>query len=48
MGQEGELYRCEICGQEVRVTLAGPGRLYCCGEPMMLIEPEEADASDEK
>jgi len=48
MGQEGELYRCEICGQEVRVTRAGPGRLYCCGEPMTLVEPDEADASDEE
>jgi desulfoferrodoxin-like iron-binding protein len=48
MGLEGEIYRCEICGQEVRVTLAGPGRLYCCGEPMTLISREEADAPDEE
>ena len=48
MGQEGELYRCEICGQEVRVTQGGPGRLYCCGEPMTLIAPDEVGASDEK
>ena len=48
MGQEGELYRCEICGQEVRVTQAGPGRLYCCGEPMTLIEPGEGEASEQK
>ena len=48
MGQEGELYRCEICGQEVRVTQAGPGRLYCCGEPMTLVIHDEPDASDEK
>jgi desulfoferrodoxin-like iron-binding protein len=48
MGQEGELYRCEICGQEVRVTLAGPGRLYCCGEPMTLVRPDEDAAPDER
>ena len=48
MGQEGELYRCEICGQEVRVTRTGPGRLYCCGEPMTRIGPDEAGASGEK
>ena len=32
----------------IRVTQAGPGRLYCCGEPMTLIAPDEGDASDEK
>ena len=47
MGQEGELYRCEICDQEVRVTKAGPGRLYCCGEPMKLVARDEAPAGDE-
>ncbi len=41
MGQPNERYRCEICGQEVTVTKAGPGRLYCCGEPMVLIQDEE-------
>ena len=48
MGQEGELYRCEICGQEVRVTQAGPGRLYCCGEPMVLVSRAEGEASEEQ
>jgi len=47
MGQEGELYRCEICDQEVRVTKAGPGRLYCCGEPMMRVARDESPAGDE-
>ena len=40
MGAEGDRYRCEICGQEVEVTKEGPGRLYCCGEPMVPIEDE--------
>jgi len=40
MTNEGERYRCEICGLEVIVTREGPGRLYCCGEPMVLIEEE--------
>ena len=47
MGQEGELYRCEICDQEVRVTQSGPGRLYCCGEPMTLVTHDEAPGGDE-
>ena len=48
MGQKGELYRCEICDQEVRVTRAGPGRLYCCGEPMTLVAgaPETSGPND--
>lgn len=38
MGEKGERYRCNVCGQEVVVTKTGPGRLYCCGEPMVRIE----------
>ncbi len=34
MAKQGELYRCEVCGQEVRVVRPGPGALYCCGEAM--------------
>jgi desulfoferrodoxin-like iron-binding protein len=33
----GEKYRCNICGNEVEVTLAGGGTLVCCGEDMELI-----------
>ena len=40
MAKEGELYRCEICGQEVLVTKPGPGTLFCCGEPMVRIEQD--------
>lgn len=43
MGLEKERYRCEICGQEVVVAKAGPGRLYCCGEPMTLIDQEKRE-----
>jgi len=32
--KEGEQYRCNICGNEVKVTKAGGGELVCCGEPM--------------
>jgi desulfoferrodoxin-like iron-binding protein len=34
----GEKYRCNICGNEVVVTLAGGGTLVCCGEDMEKIE----------
>jgi desulfoferrodoxin-like iron-binding protein len=33
----GEHYRCNICGNEVTVTVAGGGTLVCCGEDMELV-----------
>ncbi|MFH0830077.1 MAG: desulfoferrodoxin FeS4 iron-binding domain-containing protein [Candidatus Aenigmatarchaeota archaeon] len=30
----GEVYRCAICGNVVKVTKVGGGELVCCGEPM--------------
>jgi desulfoferrodoxin-like iron-binding protein len=38
MVKVGEKYRCNICGNEVKVTNAGAGTLVCCGEPMELIK----------
>lgn len=34
----GEHYRCNVCGNEVTVTVAGGGTLVCCGEDMELVE----------
>ena len=34
MGQE---YRCNICGNKVKVMEAGGGTLVCCGVPMKLV-----------
>ena len=36
--KKGEKYTCNICGNEVEVTLAGGGELVCCGEPMELLK----------
>jgi len=33
----GEVYRCNICGNEVTVTKVGGGALVCCGEEMDLL-----------
>ncbi len=33
---EGQIFRCEICGNVVMVQEAGGGELVCCGEPMQL------------
>ncbi len=35
MAEQGATYRCEICGQEVRVTKSGVGTLVCCNHPMV-------------
>lgn len=36
MTKVGEIYRCEICGNVVKVLEAGAGTLVCCGKPMNL------------
>ncbi len=36
--QEGEKYRCTVCGNEVVVTEVGGGTLVCCNEDMEKIE----------
>jgi desulfoferrodoxin-like iron-binding protein len=51
--EKGEIYRCNICGNEVKVTYVGGGNLVCCGKPMELIkegvpEEEEEEAEEEK
>ncbi|ABS54603.1 Desulfoferrodoxin Dfx domain protein [Methanoregula boonei 6A8] len=33
---EGQIFKCEICGNVVIVKEAGGGELVCCGEPMIL------------
>lgn len=37
----GELYRCNVCGNEVEVKKVGGGELVCCGQPMELIKAGE-------
>ncbi len=34
----GQIYRCNICGNQVKVMAAGGGVLVCCGVPMKLAE----------
>lgn len=38
MTEVGEVYKCEICGNKVKVLEAGAGTLVCCGESMNLVE----------
>lgn len=30
----GEVYHCNVCGNEVKVIKVGGGELVCCGQPM--------------
>ncbi len=43
-----QVYKCEHCGNIVEVLTGGNGTLVCCGEPMILLEEQSADASTEK
>jgi desulfoferrodoxin-like iron-binding protein len=36
VSKEGQVFKCEICGNVVVVQEAGGGELICCGEPMVL------------
>ncbi|MBC7098320.1 desulfoferrodoxin FeS4 iron-binding domain-containing protein [Candidatus Bipolaricaulota bacterium] len=38
MAEQGKVYVCDICGQEVKVLKAGAGTLVCCDQPMRLKE----------
>jgi len=38
MTKENEVYKCEICGNVVKVMEVGAGELVCCGAPMILQE----------
>jgi len=43
MTKVGQVYRCKICGNTVRIVKDGAGTLVCCGQPMKLVaeKPEE-------
>jgi desulfoferrodoxin-like iron-binding protein len=38
VSKEGQIFKCEICGNVVVIKEAGGGELICCGEPMVLEE----------
>ena len=42
------VYKCNVCGNVVRVSLAGKGNLVCCGQPMVLQRPKGAEEGKEK
>ena len=36
--EAGEVYKCNVCGNVVKVLEVGGGELVCCGEPMEKVE----------
>jgi superoxide reductase len=39
-----EVYKCDVCGNVVKVLNGGDGDLVCCGEDMKLLTSAEAKA----
>ncbi len=35
-----KIYKCEICDKVVEVLHDGQGELFCCNQPMQLLEPQ--------
>ena len=48
MTEKMQVYKCEKCGNIVKVLHKGAGELVCCGVPMKLMEEQTADQSKEK
>lgn len=43
-----EIYKCNICGNVVRMLHKGKGVLVCCGERMQLLEEKTNEVGKEK
>jgi superoxide reductase len=48
MKTKTSFFRCEICGNLVGLIKNGGGKLVCCGQPMVKLEANTVDASQEK
>lgn len=48
MAERFAIYKCNICGNVVKVNLAGKGNLVCCGQPMELQKPHTEEQGYEK
>jgi len=48
MKDKVEFYRCEVCGNLIELINKGGGQLVCCDKPMVKLEPNTVDASQEK
>lgn len=48
MAERHEVYKCGICGNIIEVLHGGKGQLYCCGQPMKLLEVKKEEQGYEK
>lgn len=48
MAEVRQIYKCEVCGNIVEVLQGAGGTLYCCSQPMALLDENTVDASKEK
>ena len=48
MTKINEVYKCEICGNIVEMLHEGAGELFCCGQPMELMEEKTQEEGNEK
>jgi superoxide reductase len=48
MTKEGQIYKCEVCGNVVEVVHEGQESLVCCGQPMKLQKAHTEDKGMEK
>jgi superoxide reductase len=46
--EKGEVWRCNICGNEIKVISVGGGTLVCCNKPMELIKEGEPGEEEEE
>jgi len=45
---KAEFFRCEICGNLTYRIEAGPGKMMCCGQEMVLLKANSTDGAREK
>lgn len=43
-----DVFKCDICGNTVSMSLVGGGQLVCCNQPMTAMEEKTADQGQEK
>lgn len=48
MRETVSFFKCELCGNIVELVKKGGGQLVCCGKPMIKLEANTVDASQEK
>lgn len=48
MGEQGMIYKCNVCGNIIDVLHAGKGKLVCCGQLMELLQAKRAEEGKEK